>query len=116
MNDLGISPTQLQRNQGDLHHQRIVIEEEQHRCKDREDEVEISGWQLPRVVFFVAPALSPKLVVFCFPSPDHWISFCGAKDLDLIDEEDLIQELPPACRMEVKYQHWVCVVYSRRPC
>ena len=118
MNDLGIRfQTQLQRNRDGLHHQTIVVEEVQHRCTNQEDEVGISESQLPHAVVVVALALSPKLVASCFPyDPDHPILFGGEGDLNLIDEEDGIQELPPACRMEVKYQHLVFVVYLKRPC
>ena len=118
MNDLGIlSQTQLQQNRDDLHHQKIVVEEVRHRCTNQEDEVETSESQLPRVVVVIALALSPPLVASCFPyDPDHPILFDGGGGLNLIDEEDVIQELPPACRMEVKYQHLVFVVDSKRPC
>lgn len=69
MNDLGILfQTRLQRNRGDPHLQKIVVEEVQHRCTSQEAEVETSEWQLLRVVVAVALALSPKLVVSCFPS------------------------------------------------
>ena len=118
MNDLGIrSQTQLQRNRDDLHHQKIVVEEGRHRCTNLEDGVEISESQLPRVVVVIALALAPRLVASCFPYDlDHPILFGGGEGLNLTDEEDVIQELPPACRMEVKYQHLVFVVYSTRPC
>lgn len=68
MNDLGILfQTQLQRNRDGLHHQKIVVEEERHRCTNQGDGVEISESQLPRVVVAVVLAPSPKLVVSCFP-------------------------------------------------
>ena len=66
--DLGIpSWTQLQWNRNGLRHRKIGVGEARHRCTNQEDEVGTSESQLPRVVVAGGLALSPKLVVSCFP-------------------------------------------------
>lgn len=111
----------FQQVRNDPHRRSKEVVEVQHRCTDRGDVAEISGWQLLRVV--VSPAPAPALMLgasYFLSNQAPWILIGEARCLNLNGEQDVIfqtQGLLPACRPEavVMHQRLVCVVYLRRP-